>query len=72
MENITLTFKTTLNCGNCVSKVQKDLDHLVGTGNWSVDTQNPEKILQVISDDITAEEVIDIVQSKGFQIEEVK
>ena len=70
MEN-KLKFKTTLNCGGCVSKVQADLDNAEGIRDWKVDTDNPDKILTVDSKGITEEEVINIVKSKGFKAEPV-
>jgi len=71
MENRTLQFKTNLNCGGCVSKVQADLDQAAGTANWKVDTENADKILTVNGDGITEEEVVNIVKSKGFKAEPI-
>jgi len=69
MENREFQFKTTLNCGGCVSKVQSDLDNAAGIGRWEVDTENADKILTVSSNGITEEEVIAIIKSKGFNAE---
>jgi copper chaperone len=71
MENKTLQFKTNLNCGGCVSKVQADLDQAAGAANWKVDTENADKILTVNGDGITEEEVVNIVKSKGFKAEPI-
>lgn len=71
MENKDLKFKTTLNCGGCVSKVQADFDKAEGIQDWKVDTENPDKILTVNSKGITEEEVINIVKSKGFKAEPI-
>jgi len=68
MENKTLQFKTNLNCGGCVSKVQADLDQAAGAANWKVDTDNADKILTV-QGDVTEEQVVNIVKSKGFKAE---
>jgi copper chaperone CopZ len=72
MENKELKFKTNLNCGGCVSKVQSDLDNTEGICHWNVDTANMDKILTVKSNGITEEEVIAIVNSKGFKAEPLK
>ncbi|MCQ0112756.1 hypothetical protein SAMN04487906_3228 [Zhouia amylolytica] len=61
-------FKTNLNCGGCISKVQSDLDSAEGICHWDVDTNNADKILAVKSDGITEDEIMTIVKSKGFQI----
>lgn len=71
MENKELKFKTNLNCGGCVSKVQSDLDNADGVCHWDVDTNNSNKILTVSSSGITEDEVIKIVESKGFKAEVV-
>lgn len=71
MENKDLKFKTTLNCGGCVSKVKSDLDSSAGISDWNVDTDNPDKILTVNSKGITGEEVIAIIKGKGFNAEPV-
>ncbi len=69
MENKNLQFKTNLNCSNCVSKVQADLDNANGISEWNVDTTNNDKILSVKSEGITEEEVIAIIKKKGFKAE---
>ena len=69
MENKELKFKTNLDCGGCVSKVQADFDNAEGVCHWNVDTNNADKILTVSSKGITENEVIKIVQSKGFKAE---
>ncbi|HET8886420.1 MAG TPA: cation transporter [Salinimicrobium sp.] len=71
MENKMLKFKTTLNCGGCVSKVQADFDKAEGIQDWNVDIDNADKILTVNSKGITEEEVINIVKSKGFKAEPI-
>jgi copper chaperone CopZ len=69
MENKEFQFKTNLNCGGCVSKVKSDLDNAEGVCHWDVDTDNSDKILTVSSQGISEDEVIKIVQSKGFKAE---
>lgn len=71
MVNKEFQFKTTLNCGGCVSKVKSDLDSSQGISEWNVDTDNPDKILTVSSKGITKDEVIAIVKSKGFKAEPI-
>lgn len=71
MEKKELKFKTTLNCGGCISKVKNDLDNAKNIVHWSVDTDNADKILTVSSKGITEDEVITIVNSKGFKAERV-
>lgn len=69
METKELQFKTNINCGGCIAKVKPGLDNAKGIREWNVDTTNREKILTVQSAGITANEVIAIIQSKGFKAE---
>ena len=72
MENKDFKFKTTLNCGGCVSKVQADLDTAQGISEWHVDIDNVDKILTVKSQGITEQQVIDIIENKGFIAEAIR
>ena len=64
-------FKTNINCGGCVAKVTPKLNEVKGIAKWNVDTNNPNKILTVEADNISANEVIDTVNKAGFKIEEL-
>ena len=63
----TLRFKTTINCGNCIKAATPALNQELGAGNWQVDTANPDKVLTVQSDTLTAAQVQAIVEAAGFQ-----
>lgn len=71
MNTKTFTFKTNINCGGCVAKVTPFLDKVNGVSSWNVDTANKDKVLTVVSDGITENEVIDIVKEAGFNIEKL-
>lgn len=71
MEHKNLRFKTNLQCGGCVSKVQADLDQYVGENQWQVDTDNPDKLLTVQNENASVEEIEKIIKSKGFTIEQI-
>lgn len=64
----TLQFKTNINCGNCIRTVTPHLNALMDIDTWSVDTDNPEKILTVESDTGNVEEVLEAVEKAGFEI----
>ncbi len=68
----TLKFKTNINCGNCVATAKPFLDALPENTTWEVDTTNPEKILTVKGDTVSAAEVVTQVKQAGFKIEEQK
>ena len=67
----TLKFKTNINCGGCVAKVTPKLNETEGICHWSVDTTNPDKILTVETENISAKEVIEAVSKAGFKIEKI-
>lgn len=66
----TLKFKTNINCGNCVRAVTGFLNDVKEIEKWEVDTQNPEKILTVQGQNVTAEAVIEAVEDAGYEIVE--
>lgn len=67
-----MKFKTNINCNNCVATVQTTLDGLVGAGNWQVDTQNPQKILEIQNLQVAAQEVTNKLKRIGFSAVEVQ
>ena len=68
----TLKFKTNINCGGCIATAKPFLDAVPAVKSWEVDTQNPDKILTVKGDDISAAAIIEKVQQAGYKIEEKK
>ncbi len=67
-----LTFKTNINCNNCVAKVKPFLNQVENIDTWQVDTNNPDKILSVSGEEeLTATEVIEAVQKAGFTIQAI-
>lgn len=65
-----VTFKTNINCGNCIKSVTPFLNELDNVESWSVDTDNPEKILTVELDDEDQNTVVEAVKKAGFSIAE--
>lgn len=66
-----LKFKTNINCGGCIARVTPFMNKQEGMVQWSVDTENPEKILTVISNGISQEQVMQTIRKVGFTIEQV-
>jgi copper chaperone len=63
----TLQFKTNIKCGGCIAKVTPSLNTTAGDHTWTVDINNPGKILTVTSDKgIIAADVIKAVAEAGF------
>ena len=65
----TVQFKTNINCGGCIKSVTPALNELDNLDTWKVDTDNPDKILEVVLDDENETTVIEAVKGAGFKIE---
>jgi copper chaperone CopZ len=65
----TIELKTNIMCGSCIAKVTPVLNEQIGEGNWRVDTQNPNKILTVVNENLTKDDVISAVEKTGYKAE---
>ena len=65
-----LTFTSNIACNGCVSKVKPFLDELEGLAHWQVDIENPQKILRVETDELSAEQIQEAVAKAGYRLEE--
>ena len=72
MENKTLKFKTNINCGGCIATVTPFLNAVTGVTKWEVDTNNKDKVLTVVMDTATEQDVIDSVKKAGFKIDPIQ
>lgn len=61
-------FRTNLNCGRCVAAVKPHLDSDPQIRRWSVDTDNPNKILTIEGDGIQPRDVERHVADAGFRV----
>lgn len=68
----TLKFKTNIKCGGCIATVTPFLNDLPEIEKWSVDTDNPEKVLTVEADDqLTAEKIVKTLEKAGYVASEI-
>ena len=67
----TYKFKTNINCSGCVAKVTPVLNENKGIKEWLADTTNPNKILTVQTETLTAEQVKEIVNKTGYKAEKI-
>ncbi len=68
----TLKFKTNINCGNCIKSVTPFLNELDEVEYWKVDTENPDKVLEVKAENGNEEIVVGAVKEAGFEIEKIR
>ena len=61
-----LSFKTNIQCGNCLSKVSPKLNEQAGIHIWSVDLQDPNRTLTVETETLDSEDVCKAVLKAGF------
>jgi copper chaperone len=66
----TLKFKTNVNCGGCIANVTPYLTSIKEIIKWSVDTENPSKILTIESEDIIApSQIVNALSAAGYKAE---
>lgn len=68
----TVKYKTNINCGGCIKSVTPFLNELDNIDSWKVDTENPDKILEIELEDDNKEIILETVKKAGFEIEEIK
>lgn len=64
-------FRTNINCGGCIAKVTPYLNSNKDIQKWKVDTANPAKILTIETENLSGDEVKQIVDQAGFKAEAV-
>ena len=64
-------FKTNINCGGCINSVTPYLNELKDA-EWTVDTDDKRKVLEVKSDTLTEQEIIDKVHEAGYEAQPLK
>jgi copper chaperone len=64
----TLLFKTSLKCGGCIKAITPGLESLKTIDKWSVDLENPDKVLKVEATEDISDQVMDSVKKAGYVI----
>jgi copper chaperone len=62
-------FKTNIKCGGCIAAVTPYLNANNEIKHWSVDTNNPDKIRTVETENLSHEAIRQIVKSAGYVAE---
>lgn len=67
-----LRFKTNINCENCVRAVSGFIEEVENLEQWSVNTDNSDKILSVKGkENLEAAHIVEAVEDAGFDIERI-
>jgi copper chaperone len=69
MERIRL--KTSLKCNGCVATITPYLNNLKGLEKWSVDLNDPQRILTADISGINPEDVIAVLKNAGYYAEKM-
>jgi copper chaperone len=64
----TLRFKTSLKCGGCVQAITPGLESLNSINKWTVELDNPDKVLTIEAPEDISEKVMESVIKAGFKI----
>ena len=68
----TLKFKTNVKCGGCIATVTPHLNQIKGIISWNVDTTDPLKIMTIETEGISAEVIISVMKTAGYQAELIR
>jgi len=63
------TFKTNINCSGCVAGISSHLNANKAIKHWEVDTRNPDKLLTVETNNLSGENIQEIIKKAGFKAE---
>mgnify|MGYP001419363377 CR=1 FL=1 len=66
-----LRFKTSLKCGGCVQAITPGLESIIQIGKWTVDLENPDKVLEIEASEDISDQVIDSVKKAGYLISQL-
>lgn len=66
-----LIFKTNINTLREINRISPLLDQLTNNGHWSVDLDDCDKVLRLITNTTSTQEVITYVTDAGFLCEEL-
>lgn len=69
--SVTLKFKTNINCGGCQAKVTPFLNEEKRISSWKVDLNDPDRVLSVETESLSARDVIETVAKAGFKADEL-
>lgn len=71
MDKEILVFKTDLETEERLEAVKPFLDKHPGIFRWTVDRHDIDKVLRIESANVSADDVIDLLQQEGFLCEEL-
>ena len=64
-------FRTSIMCNGCIAKIKPVLDEAQGIASWQVNLDTPNRVLTIVPDGISEEELLNLVRGAGFTIEHI-
>jgi len=66
-----LKFKTNINCQTCIKSVSAHLNNAKDIIKWEVNTNTSDKLLLVESNNLSADQIISIIDKAGFKAQAI-
>ena len=70
--NHILVFKTNIQTECDKLRIQNILDSLDSIQQWNIDLHDVDRVLRIVSDTLTPEQIISIVKRRGFDCTELE
>jgi len=64
-----LRFKTNVKCGGCKAAVTPYLDNEPSIKIWRIDIYDPDRVMTIEGDELSAELIIGLMQQAGYMAE---
>ena len=61
-----MKFKTNAKCGGCISAIGEKLNEVIKAGEWHIDLNTPDKVLEVTAD-IAPDTIVALIADAGFK-----
>ena len=58
-------------CSACLAKVTPALNEIAGAGNWTIELNNPDKVLSVSNENSSTAEIINALKKAGYSGQEL-
>lgn len=62
-------FRTNAKCSGCTARIDATLSPLLSAGSWSFDLSSPDRTLTVTDAPVSAQKIVEAVQSAGYRAE---
>ena len=62
-------FRNNAKCSGCTAKIDASLSPLLSAGSWSFDLSSPDRTLTVTDAPVSAQKIVEAVQSAGYRAE---